>query len=213
MAELDRVEERIRQTGEESRRRHSSILSRFVAEAQRVGTTVQQVASTQAAGLSVVALAKAQAVTLCQTADSTLASELNLERLLAEAGIGCVAGPSPEPILQAGIGITWAALGVAETGSILVHLDEADGRLLTMLPEIHVALLNQDALVDSLEDGLLLTRYLVLKSHAQGRPSYLSWVTGASRTADIERVLTIGVHGPRELHVFLLPPTGTGVVP
>jgi L-lactate dehydrogenase complex protein LldG len=135
---------------------------------------------------------------------------LNLESALAEAGIELVTGPAPESIPGAGIGITRAALGVAETGSVLIHLDEVDGHLLSMLPEIHVALLHQHALVDSLEEGLLLTRYLVLKSQARGLPSYLSWVTGPSRTADIERVLTIGVHGPKELYVFLLPPTGEG---
>ncbi|MFQ5882498.1 MAG: lactate utilization protein C [Candidatus Methylomirabilales bacterium] len=208
MGLLEQVEERVRQTWAACRRGHPSILSRFVVEAQRVGATIQEVADLQVVGPSIAALAKAHGVVVCQTADPNLAKELNLQSALAEAGISLVAGPTPEPILNAGIGITRAALGVAETGSLLIHLDAVDGRLLTMLPEIHVALLRQDALVDSLEEGLLLTRYLVLQSHSRGRPSYISWVTGPSRTADIERVLTIGVHGPRGLHVFLLPPTG-----
>ncbi|MFQ5848512.1 MAG: lactate utilization protein C [Candidatus Methylomirabilales bacterium] len=213
MPVLKQLEGRIRQAWEESRRRQSSILSRFVAEVERVGGAIRDVTDPQAVAFSIAALAKAQGVTFCQTADADLATALNLDSALAEASIGLAAGPSPDALLQAGIGVTRAALGVAETGSILVHLDEADGRLLSMLPEIHVALLPRDAVVDSLEDGLLLTRYLILKSQVQGQSSYLSWVTGPSRTADIERVLTIGVHGPRELHVFLLPATGKGVLP
>jgi L-lactate dehydrogenase complex protein LldG len=138
---------------------------------------------------------------------------LELHDALAATHIDLAEGSSPDTVSHAGIGITRASLGVAETGSILIHLDDVDGRLLTMLPEIHVALLHEDALVDSLEEGLLLTRYLILESQARGRPSYLSWVTGPSRTADIERVLTIGVHGPKELHIFLLPPTGKGFLP
>lgn len=210
---LAEVEERIRQTWAANRPHHSPILSRFETEAQRVGTTLHEVSDLRVAGSSIATLGKATGVSLCQAADPDLVKELDLEAAMVEAGIGLVARPSPEPILQAGIGITRAVAGVAETGSILVHLDDVDGRLLTMLPGIHVAFLHRDAVVDSLEEGLLLTRYLVLKSHAEGRPSYLSWVTGPSRTADIERVLTIGVHGPRELHIFLLPPTGKGYLP
>ncbi len=204
---MDQLEERVRQAWAASRHSHSAILARFVTHAQQVGAVVQEVADLQQAGSSIVALAKTKGVRLCQTTDPDLAKALNLEGAVAEAGIGLVAGPSPETILTTGIGISRAALGVAETGSLLVHLDAVDERLLTMLPEIHVALLHRDAIVDSLEEGLLLTRYLVLKSSAQGRSSYISWITGPSRTADIERVLTIGVHGPKELHIFLLPPS------
>ena len=210
MPVLNQLEERIRQTRVASRRRQASIRGRFQAEVERVGGIVQVVTDLQVVGFSIAGVAKARGITRCQAAEPDLARDLNLERALAEAGIELVTGPAPESIPGTGIGITRAALGVAETGSVLIHLDEVDGHLLSMLPEIHVALLHQDALVDSLEEGLLLTRYLVLKSQARGLPSYLSWVTGPSRTADIERVLTIGVHGPKELYIFLLPPPGEG---
>lgn len=181
-----------------------------MAQAEGVGAAVRETADPARVGFSVTALARAKGITVCQTADPGLAEELALHAALAETGIGLVAGPGPDAVGHAGIGITRAVLGVAETGSILVHLDEVEGRLLSMLPDIHVAVLHQNAVVDSLEEGLLLTRYLILKSHAHGRPSYLSWVTGPSRTADIERVLTIGVHGPQELHIFLLPDAKEG---
>jgi L-lactate dehydrogenase complex protein LldG len=184
-----------------------------VAQAQGVGGVVREASDPQAVGFSIATLARAQGISSCQTADPDLAKELDLQRALAESNIDLAAGPRTDTMAHAGIGITRATAGVAETGSILIHLDEVDGRLLSMLTEIHVAVLHQDALVDSLEEGLLLSRYLILKSHARSWPSYLSWVTGPSRTADIERVLTIGVHGPKELHIFLLPPRGKGFVP
>jgi L-lactate dehydrogenase complex protein LldG len=210
---LRQVEERVVQTWAANRRRQFSILSRFVTEAERAGGVVREVVDPQAVGFSIAALAKAQGITLCQATDRDLARDVNLEAALIEAGISLAAGPSPDGIVHAGIGVTRATAGVAETGSILLHLDEdeVDARLLSMLPEIHVALLHQDTVVDSLEEGLLLTRYLILRSSLQGRPSYCSWVTGPSRTADIERALTIGVHGPRQLHIFVLPPTGKGI--
>jgi L-lactate dehydrogenase complex protein LldG len=208
---LRQLKERMSQTWEASRRRQYSILARFVAEAERAGAVVREVVDPQAVGFSIAALAKAQRVTLCHAADRDLARELNLQAALTEAGISLATGPNPDGIVHAGIGVTRATAGVAETGSILVHLDEIDARLLGMLPEIHVALLYLDTVVDSLEEGLLVTRYLTLRSSRERRPSYCSWVTGPSRTADIERVLTIGVHGPRQLHVFVLPPTGKGI--
>jgi L-lactate dehydrogenase complex protein LldG len=208
---LRQVEERVSQTWAASRRRQFSILSRFVVEAERAGGVVREVVDPQTVGFSIAALAKAQGITLCHATDHDLARDLNLHAALIEAGISLAAGPSPDGIVHAGMGVTRATAGVAETGSILVHLDEVDAHLLSMLPEIHVALLHQDTVVDSLEEGLLLTRYLILRSSLERRPSYLSWVTGPSRTADIERVLTIGVHGPRQLHIFVLPPTGKGI--
>lgn len=213
MPVLNHLEDRVRQTWERSRLHHSSILARFVAQVEGVGGIVRNTADPHAVGFSIGTLARAKGITLCQTADTAIADELDLHGALAETNVRLSAGSSPDAVGHAGIGITRAVLGVAETGSILTHLDEVDGRLLSMLPEIHIALLPRDALVDSLEEGLLMTRYLILKSHVLGRPSYLSWVTGPSRTADIERVLTIGVHGPRELHVFLLPGMGKEFVP
>jgi L-lactate dehydrogenase complex protein LldG len=208
---LRQVEERLSQTWAANRRRQYAILSRFVTEAERAGAVVREAVDPQAVGFSIAALAKAQGMTLCHAADPDLARELNLQAAMIEAGISLATGPSPDGIVHVGIGVTRATAGVAETGSILVHQDDVDARLLSMLPEIHVAVLSLDTVVDSLEEGLLLTRYLILQSSLRGRPSYCSWVTGPSRTADIERVLTIGVHGPRELHVFVLPPTGKGI--
>ena len=208
MPALNQLAERIRQTRAANRHRHASIRARFEAEVQRVGGVVQEVADLEQAGFSIAHLARAKGITTCRATDPDLARALQLEIALAEASIDGGPGPTSASILGTGIGITRAALGVAETGSVVIHLDEVDERLLSMLPEIHVALLHQDALVDSLEEGLLYTRYLVLRSHTRGRPSYLSWVTGPSRTADIERVLTIGVHGPKEVYILLLPPAG-----
>jgi L-lactate dehydrogenase complex protein LldG len=208
---LRQVEERLSQTWAANRRRQYAILSRFVTEAERAGAVVREAVDPQAVGFSIAALAKAQGMTLCHAADPDLARELNLQAAMIEAGISLATGPSPDGIVHVGIGVTRATAGVAETGSILVHQDDVDARLLSMLPEIHVAVLSLDTVVDSLEEGLLLTRYLILQSSLRGRPSYCSWVTGPSRTADIERVLTIGVHGPRQLHVFVLPPTGKGI--
>ena len=90
--------------------------------------------------------------------------------------------------------------GIAETGTLVLDSSSEDIRLATMLAETHVAFLPVDRIK---ADTVSLEKDLdaILKT----KPStYLAFITGASRTADIERVLAIGVHGPQELHILIV---------
>jgi L-lactate dehydrogenase complex protein LldG len=89
------------------------------------------------------------------------------------------------------VGVSEVDFAVANTGSLAQAVDAVEGRLVSMLPPLHVALVQTARLVPDL--GALFERL----SPAQTR--YLALITGPSRTADIERVLTIGVHGPKRL--------------
>ncbi|MBM3141407.1 MAG: lactate utilization protein, partial [Chloroflexi bacterium] len=94
-------------------------------------------------------------------------------------------------------GVVRGALAVAETGSVLLVEPEPADRAVSMLSLALVQVVARDRLVASLDDvaSALL---------AGGPPLFASLTTGPSRTADIERALTIGVQGPREVHVVLL---------
>jgi len=97
------------------------------------------------------------------------------------------------------IGFTMADLGIAETGTLVIDSGSEEVRLATMISEIHVAVLP----ISRLRRGAL-TAEAELREFMQKPPGYLAFITGASRTADIERVLAIGVHGPLELHVLMM---------
>lgn len=94
------------------------------------------------------------------------------------------------------VGITDADWMVANTGSLASAADSVAGRLASMLPRLHVAVVRGSRIVPDL--GALFQHL----SPAQTR--YLALVTGPSRTADIERVLTIGVHGPARLVIVVV---------
>ncbi len=182
-----------------------ALRARFAAAAGKVGTVVHEAGSRDAALRLVTQLAEGRGARRLVAADAKLAEGLGR----AAPGLSNAdAERDPASLLTAEWGISWAICGVAETGSVIVHIDPPDARLTTMLPGVHAALLPETAIVESLEDGLLVTRDRILRLQRAGRPSYLSWVTGPSRTADIERVLTIGVHGPRELHIVLFAGEG-----
>lgn len=96
-------------------------------------------------------------------------------------------------------GLTRADWGLAATGSVVLDSTSEDLRLATMLCDTHVAVLPRSRLKP---DALSLEAEL--EALMQAPPRYLAFITGASRTADIERVLTLGVHGPLELHLLIL---------
>jgi L-lactate dehydrogenase complex protein LldG len=109
-----------------------------------------------------------------------------------------LAAPTEYP--DVGFCISAAQAGIAQTGSLLLDLGDPTGRSATALSPIHFVLLKKSTILPDLRAAApLLGTVLDAGAHA-----YLSLTTGPSRTADIERVLTIGVHGPRELHILIL---------
>jgi len=98
------------------------------------------------------------------------------------------------------VGVAHAVLGIAATGTCVVETDDEETRLSTMLPETSIITLNISNIVPSIAD---IAHYM-RERQKDGKISYTSLITGPSRTADIERVGAIGVHGPLSVHIILL---------
>ena len=96
------------------------------------------------------------------------------------------------------IGFTMVDFRIADTGTLVLNCVDENLRLATMISEIHLAVLPLSRLKASALDLTSELQQFMAK-----QPNYLAFITGASRTADIERVLAIGVHGPLEVHVLL----------
>jgi L-lactate dehydrogenase complex protein LldF len=105
-----------------------------------------------------------------------------------------------DPVIR--VGLTSALVGIADTGTLVVPSRHGQPLTASLLPEIHLAVLPVSRLKSSLPEALRLPE--VKESPAT------VLITGPSRTADIEMTLTIGVHGPKELHVFLVDDSQTG---
>lgn len=127
---------------------------------------------------------------------------------LAAAGIELIpsvlSGPDRKADLErleaVEVGLTGAAAGLARTGSIVLHADNYHGRLASLLPPVHYALLYADQIYPDLAAWLSTTS----AGPAIVGSSNTVIITGPSRTADIAQTLTLGAHGPKELHVVLV---------
>ena len=108
--------------------------------------------------------------------------------------VGIVATAVPDPAIR--VAVTKAICGLADTGSILEADGEGDPLHASLLPEVHIAVLRASDILPSLSDAITLPQVRESKAAVV--------ITGPSRTADIEMTLTIGVHGPKELHVFVV---------
>lgn len=101
----------------------------------------------------------------------------------------------------AGMGITGADAALATTGSLIVIAQPGKGRIPTVLPPVHLAIITRDQLYPRLEDWIAARRAVGLADIRAN--SNLCIISGPSRTADIEKNLVLGMHGPGVLHVIV----------
>ena len=103
-------------------------------------------------------------------------------------------------LAQCDVGISECDALVAQTGTVVVTSRTAGGRALSVLPPHHVVLARREQLVPDLPAAF----ELIKSKHGKNYPSMISFITGPSRTGDIERILVLGAHGPKRLTIFLI---------
>lgn len=130
---------------------------------------------------------------------SPLLEKLNIHRFLSQAGFPATRWPDMtlDQLYDYDCGITDVYAAVAETGSLVIRSSPAHGRALSLVPPVHVAILEPKNLVPDLVD--LMDK--IASDPSQGATIL---ITGPSKTADIEMSLVTGVHGPGVVQIFLL---------
>jgi L-lactate dehydrogenase complex protein LldG len=200
------------------------LIDQFTGKAEAVSAVVKRLPSMKEATDYVVELCGAKeacqllvsgceeplsdkAEDLCEVKQQKIVAAPNLDQAQYDAlaaacdknGFVCKREGLRDNLAGIDIGFTLCQGAIAETGSVVLDSDSEQTRLATMISEIHVAAVPVKSIVQDYYaiEGTLAE--LIGKT-----PSYTAFITGASRTADIERVLALGVHGPLELHVLLL---------
>lgn len=171
-------------------------LSCFMEAARRVGTEVTEVDSLQDAAAYIAE--KTSGIALVP--ETVLADKHDLKTLLGAAGVDVYEGDFRKAGHVPDAGITFSNFAMADTGTVVLESTMENIRLATTLPEIHFVLVDPKTI---LEDNLSAVKPMT-EMHKGSEPRFVAYITGPSRTADIERVLTIGCHGPRELHILIV---------
>ncbi|HEV8366386.1 MAG TPA: lactate utilization protein [Pyrinomonadaceae bacterium] len=123
-----------------------------------------------------------------------------VERLVKKIGIDVdeiAVAPSATDVFGYDVGISRAQAAIAETGTLLLDSSRERHRLVSLVPPVHIAIIDASEIVATLGEALAR-----LREEEQLSP-IVTLVTGPSRTADIELTLAIGVHGPQELYVIV----------
>lgn len=139
-----------------------------------------------------------------QNWDNLFCSELQIKEMLQTAGIPFLS--EEKDFLLCNIGITFCECLVARTGSIMVSSRQKSGRRLPVYSNIHITVAYTSQLVYNLKDAFKLLK----EKYEGGLPSQVTAITGPSQTADIEKTLVQGAHGPKEIFLFLIDDTHIG---
>jgi L-lactate dehydrogenase complex protein LldG len=105
-----------------------------------------------------------------------------------------------DDIPEADVSVTGCEMLVARTGSILMSSAQESGRLASVYAPVHICIAYTHQLVYDIRDGL----EAMSEKYKNRIPSFITLATGPSRTADIEKTLVVGVHGPKQVYVFLV---------
>ncbi|HXU09941.1 MAG TPA: lactate utilization protein C [Blastocatellia bacterium] len=199
---LSAPEFNLRNSVEETR---DELAGRFQSEMTRVGGRFHRATNAESvcAYIEQVAEAEGAKTIICSTA--RLADEFGIANRLAAKRIAFITDPTESDILtnaaRAQIGVTGVDYALAETGSLVLLARPGQPRSVSLLPPVHIALIRPEQIIRGFDELFELLR---ADFEATGVKSAVTFITGPSRTADIELTLVVGVHGPQQLHAVLV---------
>jgi L-lactate dehydrogenase complex protein LldG len=189
-------------------------LQRFTLEFERVGGVLHRVAAASEVPDAIARIAGERDMRRIVAWHGD-ALGLDVAGPLAARGLEAVAAPAMEVsaaererrrhlAAAADLGVTGVDLAIAETGTLVVVSGAGRPRSASLLPACHVAVFDRDVLVDSLAQAGLALEAWHDGAAPEARGASINFITGPSRTADIELTLTRGVHGPKEVHAVFV---------
>ncbi|MFO1372768.1 MAG: LUD domain-containing protein [Candidatus Competibacteraceae bacterium] len=173
---------------------HPEQVALFVKMTEHAAATLEQVASPEAVPAAVVAFLTRETLPtdLVMAPDLELAAlpwgeqpALRIERRAAVDGDK--------------VSVTPAFAGIAETGTLMLLSGPHSPTTLNFLPDTHIVVLHAARIIGTYEDA-----WSLLRAHESGMPRTVNYITGPSRSADIEQTVQMGAHGPIRLHIVLV---------
>lgn len=188
-------------------RRRDDLIKQFAAELTAVGGRFYAAATAEAAFQYVEHIGSDRGAKTIIGWDTPLIEGIDLPKRLGETGIAFLTERTDNEFIRtavdAGIGVSAIDYALADTGTLVLVARKGQARSVSLLPPIHIAVMKPDQVIPGLSELFPLLRG---ETEAGGRllTSAITFITGPSRTADIELTLVVGVHGPQQLHVVLV---------
>ena len=212
MQELPEIEEQAQSVRQRNAQERAELLDKLAETAGLRGWNVQRCDGVEEALDYVSWLVRSRGATSVARSEQPVFDTVPVDAAIAGAGGLCwpavYDGPASrndvrQRLAESGMGITGADYAIAETGSVVVLPRQGLSRLVSVVPPVHVAIVRPPDIVGTLDDLFTLRRLEYVRNGGE-MGSYLNFITGPSRTADIEQTIVVGVHGPREVHMVLL---------
>jgi L-lactate dehydrogenase complex protein LldG len=178
----------------------AELLLEFRGKAEPLGVIVNQVADVGAAARAIAEWAALLEVGRVVIAPMLSEAVPEIGTAIGDLGLEVAPGRSPRETRDAILGASFARMAVAETGSVLLAERTLADRAVSMLTLNHAIVCAKSALAATLDDTVETLVSLALAPEG----SFVTLITGPSRTADIERVLTVGVQGPGKVMVIFV---------
>ena len=197
--------------------RPAELVAKFEEELQKVAGCAYRAATAQEVEEILRRLLTTGGAKTVVLSRNPLIAQLGLEEKLRALGMAVAVWPTAgggetaqkvaqefrEQAFAAEVGITGVDFALAETGTLVLSSLTEGAQLASLAPPVHVALYRRSQVFGSLEE--ILERLPVPRDPSQAVPGRsVVFITGSSRTADIEQILIHGVHGPREVHAILV---------
>ena len=205
------VESRVQQSLDVAERDGAALMIKLQESAERAGCVVSPVQSLQEAREYIGSVVRSLEAHLVVRSSHVVLDRMGIDGTLSEAGVELMQTASSEggldpqslrdQVAQADTGITGVDYAIAETGSCVIIPGPGVSRMVSLLPPVHVAVVEAGQVLPSLDELFLLRRRDFLRGETGG---YMNIITGPSRSADIEYTIVKGVHGPGEVHLVLI---------
>ncbi len=186
----------------------SVLIEQFASEINQVNGKARKISDKDEINENVLNLFNQYKAKTFKIWDTPFLNSLRLKEFLTEKGFGNVQSEQKKSLAEVDIGITEVDYAIADSGTLVLLTDSDKPRLDSLIVPIHVAIVEAGKIVRNIFDLIeILDSELANNNGCKTLPGCITFITGPSRTADIEFILTLGVHGPKELHVLVTDTT------
>jgi len=206
-ASLTQLEQSVSEIQENCSLHRVELLTQFESEVTRIGGRFRRALSVESALQYIDEVASARQARRIIAWKAQVIDDTGARKKLEEKGVEFLTEtPGREFIATAAaadVGVSGVDYALADTGTLVLLARRGQARSISLLPPVHIAVMKPEQVVSGLSDLFPLVR-AAARDENRDLSSAITFITGPSRTADIELTLVVGVHGPQQLHVVLL---------